>query len=390
MDSVVISAIQSVNSGQIAYCKFLSANDTGETNAHQSGIYIAKNAFSILFDEPGIRGENKDKHVYISWQEEFLTESRFTYYGRGTRDEYRITRFGRGFPFLRSEHTGDLFVLVKNDEENYSGYILQIEEDIDTFLDTFAMGPIDTGSIIRQEDIRVDAQEEMAFTEFIQRLIADFPLSTEMSQAARRIFNEVYNHEEIVLTNPDRRLIDWLEMEYRLFRKIEFSRYGNMISKGFESVEQFIEVANTVLNRRKSRAGKSLEHNLSAIFDGHNLSYHSQQKTEGNKKPDFIFPSITAYQDFTFPSNKLIFLGAKTTCKDRWRQIINEADRIQSKHLFTLQQGISTQQLEEMETEHVILVVPAPYIHTYPRDKQDTIWTLKRFIDYVREQATIL
>ena len=293
MDSVVISAIQSVNSGQIAYCKFLSANDTGETNAHQSGIYIAKNAFSILFDEPGIRGENKDKHVYISWQEEFLTESRFTYYGRGTRDEYRITRFGRGFPFLRSEHTGDLFVLVKNDEENYSGYILQIEEDIDTFLDTFAMGPIDTGSIIRQEDIRVDAQEEMAFTEFIQRLIADFPLSTEMSQAARRIFNEVYNHEEIVLTNPDRRLIDWLEMEYRLFRKIEFSRYGNMISKGFESVEQFIEVANTVLNRRKSRAGKSLEHNLSAIFDGHNLSYHSQQKTEGNKKPDFIFPSIT-------------------------------------------------------------------------------------------------
>lgn len=43
-------AIEAVNKGKRAYCKFLSANDTGLTGGHQSGIYIAKNAISILFD----------------------------------------------------------------------------------------------------------------------------------------------------------------------------------------------------------------------------------------------------------------------------------------------------------------------------------------------------
>jgi hypothetical protein len=29
-------------------------------------------------------------------------------------------------------------------------------------------------------------------------------------------------------------------------------------------------------------------------------------------------------------------LGVKTTCSDRWRQVLAEADRIQLKHLLTL------------------------------------------------------
>jgi hypothetical protein len=159
-----------------------------------------------------------------------------------------------------------------------------------------------------------------------------------------------------------------------------------MITKGFANVEQFIEIANMVLNRRKCRAGKSLEHHLSAIFDGNNLVYQSQPKTEGNKRPDFIFPSESAYHNLSFPTEYLIFLGAKTTCKDRWRQIINEANRIRQKHLFTLQQGISVQQLDEMENEHITLVVPAQYIKTYPQEKQSCIWTLKKFIEYSKEK----
>ena len=42
-------------------------------------------------------------------------------------------------------------------------------------------------------------------------------------------------------------------------------------------------------------------------------------------------------------------LAAKTTCKDRWRQIINEADRIKLKHLITLQEGVSEAQFREMQ-----------------------------------------
>ena len=389
MRDITAAAIEAVNKGHISYCKFLSANDTGDTGAHQAGIYIAKNAISILFDVPGIKGENKDKHVKIKWQDDFTTESRFIYYGRGTRDEYRITRFGRGFPYLRTEHTGDLFILINHDEDDYSGFILETEDDINSFLDAFALSPTDTGKIIEKDGIQVDTRINLAFDSFIQTLTVDFPISLEMATTARRIYYDIYNQEKNIILCPDDEIISWIDMEFRLFRKIEFCRYGEIITRGFSTVEHFIEVANMVLNRRKSRAGKSLEHHLSAVFDGNKIIYQSQPKTEGNKRPDFIFPGETFYHDFNYPSDNLIFLAAKTTCKDRWRQIINEANRIPEKHLFTLQQGISIAQINEMESEQIKLVVPSPYITTYPKEKRDSIWTLKQFIEYVKEKTSI-
>lgn len=53
-------AIQAVLSSRKAYCKFLSANDTGLTDGHQAGIYISKPSTSILFDEPCTKGEKKN------------------------------------------------------------------------------------------------------------------------------------------------------------------------------------------------------------------------------------------------------------------------------------------------------------------------------------------
>ena len=54
-------------------------------------------------------------------------------------------------------------------------------------------------------------------------------------------------------------------------------------------------------------------------------------------------------------------------------------------YLCTLQQGISPAQMDEMQSENVILVVPRQYITSYPADRQDRIWTLSKFVSYVRE-----
>lgn len=80
-------------------------------------------------------------------------------------------------------------------------------------------------------------------------------------------------------------------------------------------------------------------------------------------------------------------LAAKTTCKDRWRQILNEADRLRdkNKYLCTLQQGISSSQMDEMQSEKVVLVLPKQYISTFPTDRRDRIWTISKFVDYVKE-----
>ncbi len=51
-------------------------------------------------------------------------------------------------------------------------------------------------------------------------------------------------------------------------------------------------------------------------------------------------------------------LGVKSTCKDRWRQVLAEANRIEHKHLLTFEAAISSNQTDEMRTKNLQLVVP--------------------------------
>lgn len=386
-------AIQSVLNSESAYCKFLSANDSGATGGHQSGILISTTAKDMLFKQE-LAGESIVKRtVRINWQSGFATESCFTWYS--SKKELRITRFGRGFPFLVPEQTGTLFILTRQEEEAYSGFFLETEDGIEQFFNAFGLSPTETNRPIDRGRIRQEAKEGLAIQEFIAGLTVDFPASQEMSAAARRIRdaidegtkNNLAGSSKGAFRDPDRKIIEWTEMEYSLFRALERARYGEEVAAGFASVDDFVSMANMVLNRRKSRAGKSLEHHLSAIFDGNGISYTPQAVTEGNKRPDFIFPSQKAYRDPDFPEERLITLAAKTTCKDRWRQIINEADRLKGrpKYLCTLQQGISPAQMDEMQAENVILVVPRPYIASYPSDRRDRIWTVERFVRYVKD-----
>ena len=380
-------AVQAALKAELAYCKFLSLNDTGQTGGHQAGTYVSKPAIPILFSEEGVRGSNKERRVKIHWHDGCETESRFIYYGTGTRNEYRITNFGRGFPYLRADYTGALFVLCKVHEDDYEAFVLNSDDEIDFFMDAFGIGPSETNMLIDTQGALAESREKIEIQNYIEGLEKEFPSSDEMSSAARMICDKVLLDNNLPVTNPDRALLEWTDQEYRLFKAIEHARYGETIEKGFQSIDVFVATANQVLNRRKSRAGKSLEHHLAAIFDANNIEYQARTVTEGNKRPNFIFPSQKAYHDMTFPVDKLVSLAAKTTCKDRWRQIINEADRLrnENKFLCTLQQGISPAQMDEMQKEKVILVVPKKYITTYPRDRQDRIWTIGRFVQYLKE-----
>ena len=386
--SIADKAVQSVNESLSAYCKFLSANDSGETGGHQSGILISKKAISMLFKNKDNFSPIEKRTVKIKWQDDNETDSTFTYYE--SKNELRITRFGRGFQYLKKEDTGALFILTEQNENEYSAFFLFTEDEINSFLDAFGLSPTETNNLI-EKHISYSDQEQLAIKTFIKGLSVDFPSSIEMSSQARIIETAIYDHAEYVWGNPDKKIIDWTDMEYKLFRALEQYRYEPIISSGFDSMESFVDLANQVLNRRKSRAGKGLEHHIAAIFDANKIQYEGQVVTEGNKKPDFIFPSGAAYHNNKFPVEKLLSLASKTTCKDRWRQVINEADRLRdrNKYLLTLQQGISSAQMNEMEQEKVILIVPKAYISTYPREQQHKIWTVKKFIDYVKEVEEI-
>ena len=330
------------------------------------------------------------KYGRIRWQDDYDTDCTFTWYA--SKNELRITGFGRGKSPLTSEFTGALFVMVKDSEEDYRGYLLNTDDDIGQFLDAFGLTPAETNRPLKTDGINPKIREKLAIDSFIDTLKVEFPASADMSKAARNIQYQVYVNRSLAVNDPDSILLRWTEQEYTLFRAIEHARYGDIVAGGFSSVEDFVVMANQVLNRRKSRAGKSLEHHPAAIFDENKICYTAQAVTEGNKKPDFLFPSEEAYHDMTFTVEKLCTLAAKTTCKDRWRQILNEANRLreENKYLCTMQQGISAAQMDEMETEKVILVVPKAYHAAYPKEKRDRIWTLGKFVNYVREMEGIV
>ena len=385
MSEILNSAIRSVQQSEAAWCRFITGNDTGATGSHQAGFYIPKCASKLLFDEPGRKGENKEKTVQIKWQDDFVTESCMKYYGQGTRNEYRVTRFGHDFPFFQDDNVGDLLIIAKLNEENYVGYVLSSDEDIEEFYACFNLSLRKTNQII---DVKGNLNPSLKIARFLQEFVSQhngFPETRQMAQGARDCYNKAYRvTNQALRTTPDDILLKWVDTEYRLYKCMEDKIYAMDISKPFSNVDAFVKMANEVLNRRKSRAGKSLEHHLADIFTHNELVFEEQAITEDNKKPDFLFPNSKCYHNLLFPADDLVVLGAKTTCKDRWRQVLNEADRVDDKYLFTLQQGISKNQLREMHDARLTLVVPHKYITSFPQEYQAEIRDLSDFIQMVK------
>lgn len=387
MDISLNDVVSIVQQSEAAFCRFITANDTGKNGSHQAGFYIPKCASALLFDTPGRKGENKDRMVEIRWQNDFVTQSRFIYYGQKTRNEYRITRFGKDFPFFEEDNVGDLLVIARCSSDYYQGFVLKNDQDIEDFFAYFNLSSELTNQLI--DLTQTTGQEEVMQREIdaVVNTFSSFPETRQMADLARHLYNKVYAVSNANIRNsPDKFLLRWNEVEFSLFKAFEEKLYSPVYTCPFKSCQSLVDFSNSILNRRKSRAGKSLEHHLAHIFTLSDLKFETQVVTEDNKKPDFIFPSGEAYHNLLFPADDLVFLGVKTTCKDRWRQVLNEADRIDVKYLFTLQQGISKNQLKEMKHEGVKLVVPKTYLNSFDREYQSEMETLSSFVGLVKEK----
>lgn len=219
----------------------------------------------------------------------------------------------------------------------------------------------------------------------ITRYGSELPKTSEFSAFARSTVKDISPVED-----PDNSLLTWLEREEMLFKTFERHFVQRKLENGFgesgTDVEDFISFSLSIQNRRKSRAGFAFENQLVYIFDANNILFSRGVKTERNNKPDFIFPGMNSYQDIGFPSELLTMLGVKTSAKDRWRQVLSEANRIPRKHLITLEPSISKNQTDEMIAQNLQLVLPKPLIETYLPEQQSDLINLSDFIKYVRDK----
>ncbi|NJI24866.1 restriction endonuclease [Aeromonas veronii] len=212
---------------------------------------------------------------------------------------------------------------------------------------------------------------------------ATFPKTKDFSILARKLAGKICPVEQ-----PDEALIEWMTVEEAAFRQLERHIVKAKLADGFgekgDDVDEFVRFSLSVQNRRKSRSGHAFENHIEFILKKSGLHFKRGGLTEKNQKPDFIFPSSTCYADEKFPSDKLRILGAKTTCKDRWRQVLAEAARVDRKHLITMEPAISENQTEQMQANNLQLVVPTSIQQTYTPEQRLQLMSFRDFINEVK------
>lgn len=235
--------------------------------------------------------------------------------------------------------------------------------------------------ILDELGVEFEEADEARLDGIVEPFGTTFPSTADFSDLARKTLAEDVSPRD----DPDATLLAWLEHEEALFRRLERRVVAERLQAGFADdegvdVDGFLRFSLSVQNRRKARMGQSLEHHAEAVFRAHELSYTRSPVTEHNHRPDFLFPSIEAYREASAGWWCLAMLGAKSTCKDRWRQVLVEAEKIPEKHLLTLEPGISESQTHQMAVAKLQLVVPQPLHATYTDAQQEWLWTFDRFI----------
>jgi hypothetical protein len=378
--------------------KYLSAVDaTTSSNQHE----IGSNRFTEILGNPGSEKLYfKTTFLFFAEDDELpeVAEDIVTYYDTRLKQpnrsaEYRLyyrdntvtALMQEGDFFLVAKRcTGELLIAIARPGSNHERRLRFLFNISDTRQKWIIEGNVSTvdlniasRSILEAIGIEINDVADDYLDKLVEKFGLKFPKTMEFSAFARETLGQHVNPR----LHPDTALEEWMKQEERLFRTLERNIVQIRLDQGFTTVESFIEFSLSVQNRRKSRVGHALENHLEAIFKANDVRYQRGAKTEGNAKPDFLFPSAKEYHDMNIGSPPLRMLAAKSTCKDRWRQILVEAAKISDKHLFTLETAISETQTTEMENHSVQLVVPTSVAQTFSTQQQKKLISLAQFVE---------
>lgn len=372
------------------FAKRLSANDTGATGGHQVGLYVPK---EVAFDiAPDLREKSLNPRVTFSF---FLashgqrSDPALIYYNSrvvagGTRNECRITGFGgRASAVQDVENTGALlFLAFRPLAKQSQGWIARSPEEEVAIEES--TGPVEPGEVV------VKTVDEYGHPQLLQELVGPGSCSPSMAELPEQWVKEFPHGQELTdeaarragpFPDVDRRIMGRYRCEFSLFRVVEKAHTLPLVSRGFKTVDEFLAVAQAAAQRRKARAGRALELQLKKIFDEEHVRYSFHASTELGRVPDFVFPSIAQY-DAASRSGlaNLRMLAVKTTLKDRWRQVLDEAAKLPEKHLFTIAEGVSVNQYRQMVEGGIRLVIPAENHSKFPIAVRSGLLNLETFV----------
>ncbi len=401
--------IESAATARIIYAKRLSGNDTLANGANQAGLYVSKPvAFDIAPSVDTVDKENPKSWFPLTIVSHGLPQRAvvLTYYNskrisesrdsdketeeegkkKTKRDEVRITRFGgRNSPLLNPDSTGALaiFAFFQSGSDLRSEVWVCHREAEEEIAEEW-LGMVDPGRTVL-------FYPESGLPVIPQRVGKCRFSSGELPLAWREAYPSgediVAKTLEILPTtagDADKRLLRRRQCELEIFESIQEAIELPRVKAGFDGLGPFLQCAMSIVNRRKSRSGRSLELQVRQILleSGFVQGEHFDHDviSEGSSRPDFVFPSQAAYSNPRYAESDLRMLAVKTTCRDRWRQILTEAHRISCKHLLTLQRGVSENQFRQIQEARVRLVVPEDLHKRYLASIRPHLLTLEKFL----------
>lgn len=368
-----------------AILKYISANDAGLTGSHQAGFYLPKSAWKLYSPHAPIKGRKDKSNVRITWQADQTTDSVVTWYGEKTRDEYRLTCFGKGFPYLDDDTVGDLLVLIPQDLNNFLAYIIDLPDDIDDIQVALGVEVIGTWAVFDVEQKEPELSEEDCIDKQFRKFATDLAAFPPMSQFPEKTREALLACvRDFGKKAADDRLLSLMQAESRLFRLVERQLCNKQVNRFFNDVDDFVKTASSIMNRRRARPSRSMENHVEYLLKDAMVPFDVQRMPDG--EASLIIPGRAQYANNKYPADKLFIVGVRNNCKGRWWQITQDTARVPWKHLITMQEGISPKQLAAIHKAKVSLVVPQKLHSRYPSVEGVDLLNVEAFIKTVRKR----
>jgi hypothetical protein len=183
------------------------------------------------------------------------------------------------------------------------------------------------------------------------------------------------------------------DIEYRLYKQAELRHRAadvvRIIAGGGADivtaiVRGFPELDATFLSasqRRKSRAGLSFEQHIGRLLTDGRIAFEEQVVT-GGRRPDFVLPSLAVLTDLARDADGAIILSAKTTLRERWKQVAMENHHC-AFFLATVDDRVPSLAIDDMRNQQICLVVPESLKNAKETcyGKKDNVITFRSFFD---------
>lgn len=384
------------------FVKKLSLNDRDWArlpNKHQAGVYVPPRERDGGFFPPLVAKERDDPEADeiretffdIEWLEfDETRQARLVHYlSKG--QETHMTRLPK--PAFRDLAPASLIVMGRDRDGVYRAITLdsdgddhEILSDILNLPPDFVSGLFTLRAVKREREEKVLTFIDEVIKAYFDGSIATLadkygtmPATAELAATARNRFMSeqgLRSMDPFAMAKPgDAIRAISRGVEYEIFKELQMrGRAVELVrlvlgddpkaltpEKALRSIiVEFPKIDAMLLSaaqQRKSRAGYSFEHHIEAMMIDGGVPFEKQVVIEARKRPDFILPSKALYDDAERTNREALVLSAKTTLRERWKQVGQEMKNCDL-YLATVDENIAANAIEDMASQGIVLVVP--------------------------------